>query len=611
MRSSSSASTAGRSDEPVRTAVALGSILLAALIYCALALSFSRIDSFYSPDCGARWWMVLYAGPHGDVAHVVYDNAGVDPSGLLHPLTLLSTHNLLNGYVAMTPHGLSVVFPPLFPYLSRLLYLRFGRIGLHALPLASGLAALAIVWATGRRLQLRNSMLLPAALGLATPLLLYSVVFWDHSIQILLTAVAACLLARACDEERPLLAAPAGCALGLGILFHELFAMLFVGVVVGAIYIAACYPMRRRFALRSAAATAAGFAPWVVCWLISNQALYGSFRGVHLAIASNFAASGELARTIRPAHIMYRFVNAFTGVETLPTALARAAVPLFLACLFVALAASPFRRRAIWPVVLAWIVAAAIAATWCRVTQSAEGLFEATPILIPALSLPALPRGARSDSGKRPSGRGMFYRWIGVACIVFFMHIVVNPQQPGMWGQRHLLMALPLLALLSARSLDAAWEGGRGRRVIVAIGVAALLASSVWSETRALTAARLRSTDFAELCDVMGQSPAPALATDCWFLYAQMADPPHLRMFQLYAGDRQPERIPEFYTALDALHIDRFAFYGSAYGLRELAFQGAHRQSPFAWRFRASDRVLRANGLVGFLFERTKARPAD
>jgi hypothetical protein len=590
--------------------VPVASILVLALLYAALAASFGRIHSFYSPDCGARWWMVRYAGPHGDVTRLRNDNRDVDPNGLLHPLTLLTTKNLINGYVATTPRGPAVQFPPLFPFVSRLLYLRFGRGALTLLPVASGLAALTVVWIIGRRLQLRSSMFLPAALGLATPLLLYSVLFWDHSIQILLSAIAALFLARACEEDRPELAIPAGCVLGLGILFHELFFALFVGILCGGIFVAARHPRSRRFAIRASVAATAGFVPWLICWLISNQALYGNPRGAHLTIAANYAASGALAAAERPARIAGRFVNAFTGVEVFGTPFARRALPLFGFCLVVALTASRFGRRARWLCAIAWIAAACICAYWCGSTQSAEGLFEATPILIPALALPVRRERPGPAAGSALSGRGAFYSWIGIACIVFFLLVIVNPQAPGLWGQRYLLTALPFLALLAARAIDTAWEGARSQRVLVALGAVALLCASLWSEALGLKMVRQRCEHFAELSDVVAQTAGPAIATDHWFLFAQMTDPPAARMFQLYAGDRQPMRIPQFYDALDALHIDRFAFFGRPLGLRLLAAQGARRASPFVPRFRVSSSVLTENDLVEFLFERQIGQPA-
>jgi len=74
--------------------------------------------------------MIRNWNEHGNLIFLHYDFADADPEGRLNPLGLLTKQNLIDGYLVHLPRGFCTHFPPLFPFLSGLLYRRFGFGGL-------------------------------------------------------------------------------------------------------------------------------------------------------------------------------------------------------------------------------------------------------------------------------------------------------------------------------------------------------------------------------------------------------------------------------------------------------------------------------------------------
>src|SRR5436309_8737070 len=110
-----------------------------------------------------------------------------------------------------------------------------GFDGLGIFPLLGGLAAVIAVFCTARRLGMKSSLLLALGTAFATPLILYSTIYWDHSIHMGVTAVAALFLVRAVQEKRVGWAVASGAALGAGVWFHELFIFLLAALMIASV----------------------------------------------------------------------------------------------------------------------------------------------------------------------------------------------------------------------------------------------------------------------------------------------------------------------------------------------------------------------------------------
>lgn len=491
-------------------------------LYVGLAWSLNRYHALWSPDVGARFGMVRNWLKHGRLIYMDYGNAVVDPTGQIFPLA---------GYSVHLPKGICVIYPPLFPFLSGLEYRAFGFDGLTLLPLLGGLGTLLVAHATAKRLALGHRLLFPLVLGLATPVLIYSVVFWDHSLQMFLTALAGYGVLRSLEgtragEEAPTGRPPgraayalaAGAALGTGVWLHEAFLILFVGVALAGLSLRRFGSMRRSTGL-----LALGFAPVVLAWAAFNGAVYGFPTGAHFMGPNDPLHPYHIHAVLDPAELGGRVVRQLLGTEGAVTGVAVLGVSLVAYVLLARLKAFARLR----PQALSLLHLAVAGASFFAIAGGTwvHGLFTATPLLAPALAT-SCSAGSASD-GQAPSAEasaGLFYAWLGRACAVFTLGVLLSGNDPGMeWGSRYLLTMLPFLVLLADRALTEQYAvSGRSWRPVAVVGAAALVAVSAFSECRAVTAVRGDLVYSRALIDTAWAAPSPILVTDRWWLPVEL-----------------------------------------------------------------------------------------
>ena len=150
------------------------------VLYASGAYYLSGFHAFWSLDSGARFAMICSLADGGRLLYPHYLAADLDPIGQIHPLTFFLFHR---------KHDFCMMYLPLFPLLSGAAYNVFGFSGLTLLPNLCGVATIMVFGTTAGMLGLRSRLLGMLALGLATPLVVYSVVFWDHSAQMMIAAL--------------------------------------------------------------------------------------------------------------------------------------------------------------------------------------------------------------------------------------------------------------------------------------------------------------------------------------------------------------------------------------------------------------------------------------
>lgn len=144
------------------------SLLCLFAAYIGIAIYFASFHVFWSPDSGGRFAMIRSWVEHGRLIHFHYAQEAIDPSGQISSLAYFLYHQ---------PRGYSAMYEPLFPLLSGVFYRIFGFGGLLVIPVLSGLGTASLIAVIAKRLDLRSSRYLMLIAGLATPLLIYSVVF--------------------------------------------------------------------------------------------------------------------------------------------------------------------------------------------------------------------------------------------------------------------------------------------------------------------------------------------------------------------------------------------------------------------------------------------------
>lgn len=523
------------------------SLAVVAVVYVSVACAFSRYHAFWSGDSGARFAMIANWLDYGSLTRWHYANAAVDPQGRLCALSL---------YAVPGPRGFFIIYGPLFPLLSGLLYRAFGFGGLLVLPVLGGLGTVGVMCAMARRLGLRCWPVLPLALGLATPLVVYSVVFWDHSLLMLLAAGTGWGMLRFAETGRLRFAIVSGAMLGAGVWLHDLFLMLFFAVAVTGWGLDGSFR-----GLRFLRGLLAGFVPLLALWLVGNQWFYGTPVGPHLAGGAHLVSQGQafsVWRLLDPTEFARRAMLQLVGMET------PGPPELLLIVLLAGVAfAGHWGETARWRAPAFCAAAAVLAMVLVRPAVPSSGLFVCTPLLIPALVAPWFVSRWTVGPG------GVFYAWSARVCGVFSLLVLVNPVKPGMdWGSRYLLTVLPFLALLSARALEqwrefapASW-----RRPALA-GVAALVGLSVFCQTCGLSAVR-DDLAYSRLLNQRAQALAsPVLVTDVFWLGAELT-PSRLSQAQFLFHTDEERRL--LASALDIQKPATFAYMGSAEGLAAL-----------------------------------------
>lgn len=441
-------------------------MLLLALVYGLLPiyldgpLMLSHPDTlggFWSPDSGARFAMIRNWIHHGSLVHLYYPYSNIDPTGQIHPLSYFLFHRK-DDFVAM--------YPTLFPFVSGLSYRAFGFYGLTIVPMVCGLGCILTTYVTAKRLGLRCRLLLILAMGLATPLVIYSTVFWDHSALMLVAALTGHWMLRSVRDNNFHSAFITGIMIGLGMWLHEQFLALFVAVWIAAI------PLSRSYN-RIILGVPAGFLCVIIAWSLFNYHVYGVFAGPHLG--ANVLQNGSdhpfnLETVLDVDGFMNRAMAQLVGT-TLPGSSFAAPSQLWpyylsLACSLIVLSGWGWEANRIWEnggLIALGLVAASLAlflVIKISAIATPAGLFQATPLLIPALAVPWYSR--RKDKTAAPSGlyqektaTGVYYAWLSRTCFLFLLFLLINPMYPGTdWGSRYLLTALPMLVILVAHTLE-------------------------------------------------------------------------------------------------------------------------------------------------------------
>lgn len=527
--------------------VLLLSLLLVGAVYAALAWRFSAYHAFWSPDSGVRFAMIRSWLEQGDMIYLPYPGAAADPTGVMHPMGTLPGRM---GYVLPLAKGYTTIYPPLFPFLCGLCYRLFGFYGLTFVPMLSGLGTLVFVFAVAKRLGLYSRFCLPLALGLTTPLMLYSVLFWDHAALMFFTALTAYLLLRSLEGQEWRRGLALGAMMGIGAWVHELFMAAFA-----AVFVAGLPGIREAKARRLLTGMLLGFGALMAAWAVTNLAVYGLLGGPHFVGAKRFFEpqyyddARSLAGFWRRG--MLQLVGASSGYFAL--------LGVFLfACVLLGWTSPRLRRLA----PLAYVGGAWVAWRISGQVPTVNGLFMAAPALLPAMTLTWKTEAADTPPDA-PAIAPAFVAWLSRASWLYMLAVFANPMTPALdWGSRYLLTVLPFLALLSAYALERGWtRAGKGERTEIAAVAALLIVVSGLIQPNGLKTVQ-KDLEFSRLLNEGAKTVhTPALVSDLFWLTPETTPTP-LRTVSFYVrgGRNEWER---FLDGIERAGWREFTFYGS------------------------------------------------
>ncbi|HEM60724.1 MAG TPA: hypothetical protein ENO24_00370, partial [Chloroflexi bacterium] len=251
-------------------------LICLSLLYAFLALVALPQKAFFSSDEGLKFIQVQNILRKGwsDLT-LQYPGRDVDPDLNYVPIN--------NPPPLIREGHVYAVYPVAFPTLTAPLFSMFGYAGLYLIPIASGLLTIAV---TGRLARIANlEPLAPAILlGLGTPLLFYSLLFWDHTLGALLSTLGLLLVAEHLRAPRTWLLFAGGLLVGSSVWIRtELYAMAVVVLVVYFVVGA----RRLRGTLFLCLGTLLAVLP---LWLF-QYFTYGSFLGPHLGHLASVSSS--------------------------------------------------------------------------------------------------------------------------------------------------------------------------------------------------------------------------------------------------------------------------------------------------------------------------------
>lgn len=476
-----------------------GTLLLVGAIYCGLlAFWVGPLNAFWSSDQGVKLIQVqsLVLNKYRSSA-LQYPGMSIDPLQAFSPLR--------GQYLAYQQQSYAM-FSQLFAALSGVPYFLFGYAGLYLLPLLSGVLILAACAPLARRLIDSAALAIVALLviGVTSPVLFYSLIFWEHTPATLLVLLGVWQAVVAAETGRTRNALLAGLLVGLAAWLRN--ESVLAVVALGLALLLAGRSLRWRLALW----IGAGATVTILPLLLFNQLTYGVFLGPHVVVAGQAAYTSGVDLGAQLAERRdWAALLLVPGDH--PWWMAGLLLILVLGLSSRLLPTGRSRLISGWGIVAtAGVMAFAMLTT--ALTSNPTSLLLTFPIAL-LWALPGMP--GPDASGPQTA------RIVGVFSISFILlaWAAAIPDGGSQWGPRLLLPAIPLLGLLGLRQASN-WYAVQRQQIgtIALVVVAAMLVNAAaLVELRGLRVLRELNIANYGLLTTVAQSEQQVIITDIWY----------------------------------------------------------------------------------------------
>lgn len=510
------------SSKPTPRRLLILAVMAMIMIQTVFCLRAASIRGFATGDAGVKLWQVqgmLHTGQL--LAPIVYPGAVYDPEHLYSPFVppwFLWQNGL--------PYS---EYTSPFIWISAPLYGLFGHAGLLIVPWLSGvLIVIVAAWLAWRLSPTRWASLVPIVIGVGSPLLIYSLEFWEHTPGTLLTLLALAALIRANEAYRPtrwLIAA--GAALGLSLTMRAELYVYPLAVIVGWIVIrraGSASAALETYSLRHMIERVLLPLRWVALggliiagpWWLYETIAWGSPLGPRLA--QNIPGLGgeqmltRLGDTTGHNDAMLWPIEG-AGQEVIKMLVIGAVAVAIGLWLLQRIQKKPtaFQSGGRW--LLMALLIGVVALTMWRLTQDQRPndlLTTFPPVLL--LLVPLRSRTTHYLAS---------VRFLLITSLAFIgLVLVISPFEGGIqWGPRFLLPAIAPLAIVIVTRLDRLWGSiGRGDRIGLALLIGAVSIAGGYSTWRGVDFMHRNQVSSEFMSAVIGNSPERVVVADSWFI---------------------------------------------------------------------------------------------
>lgn len=507
--------------------VVLLATLAVAAVYLALLNWYVPVDGFWSGDQGAKLVQLqTLLRSHYRELGLPYPGMAIDPAGAFSPVSVMFSWPA-HGQ-AYSIYSYAHAFVTTFPYAA------FGYPGLYVIPVMATLATLVTAAAISRRLAVRPAWLLPLVMGLATPLVFYALVLWEHALAVCLTTLAVWCAIKAIEGDHPAWALIGGLLVGCAYWMRNEVLVFAPALCIGLFWAGA----NRRLLLACVLGLIVGITPL----LLFNTFLFGQPLGPDVGI--NFSMEHE---SILGGLLRTRLAVTSQLLLDVPDRIWLSA-PIML---FALLAALPLPRAR------PWLLAAMAIAIFYGIanTEPLElriGIASTSPLVF----LAVLAR-TRLDS-ERP-----VLRLLVATAVVYSVGVLSSAPNSGgyAWGPRYLLPVMPLFAVLSISALTTMVRSSRGfQRWASAGAVGLLLVASVSIQYRGVNLLQQSAAQIQRIGHSVDAQKRQVILTDIWYA-PQILAPLYLDRTVFLI--RHPERLAELSALLRQHQIGGFSYLTS------------------------------------------------
>lgn len=447
------------------------------------------LNGFWSTDQGVKLIQVqsLLLNKFSSSA-LIYPGAAIDQDDRVSPL---------RGQYYQHGGRTYAMFSDAFALISSVPFFFFGFAGLYLVPLVS-LAALSLICTCIARPLLGpgGALLSALALTLTSPLLFYSVIFWEHLPATLLTTLALWQALEGYHRNERRRFFGAGIAIGAAVWLRN-EAVLAAPALMSAVLL-----LRRSQALRAAGWIGIGAVAGMLPLLTYNQITFGAAVGPHVLVAG----AAQYRGVSDPLMMRLAWADLLLVPQGEPVL-----VGVVMAMAMVALITSIWRTQRVANVgfaltaVLAIVVAAIIQAT------SGGGMQTTLLMTFPVVLLCCFPVAPNADRAEAP----LILTAFGLTFITLAW-LTPLPDGGAQWGPRMLLLALPPLTIAGFWRASS-WLCQPQVGTAVAGVAAILLFVASLSQYAGLRQLRAFNTANHALLTTVAQSGASAIITDTWY----------------------------------------------------------------------------------------------